>query len=119
MLKEYRLSVRFTVDAMHVLLVREYRLVIVSYELLANILGVACKRPLGNLVACNIYPSKAVERAVKEVRRIRDRIGVLVELGEKAREKGRGDEADKILDAFFEGVIGYQEAYTALKKLAN
>ena len=86
----------------------------------SNILGVARKRSFWeNLVACNIYLSRAVERAVKEVRRIRDRIGVLVELGEKAREKGRRDEADKILDAFFEGIIGYQEAYTVLKKLAN
>lgn len=51
LLKEYGLSLRFIVDAMYVLLAKEYGLVIVSYdkdiELLANILGVACKKPLG------------------------------------------------------------------------
>jgi len=61
----------------------------------------------------------AIERAVIEVRRIRDRIGRLIELAEEAREKGRGRDADKVLDAYYEGRISYQEALTKLRALAG
>ena len=66
-----------------------------------------------------VYVDPAVERAVREVRRIRDGIGRLVELAEEAREKGRGRDADKILDAYYEGQISYKEAEKKLRALAE
>ena len=70
-------------------------------------------------MARRMYVDPAVKRAVREVRRIRDRIGRLVELAEEARGKGRGRDADKILDAYYEGRIGYREAERKLKALAE
>jgi len=61
----------------------------------------------------------AVERAVREVRSIRDKIGRLIEIAEEAREKGKGRDADKILDAYYEGYISYREALTKLRALAE
>ncbi len=56
---------------------------------------------------------------MKVVRRVRDDIAVLLELAEKAEERGCGDEADRVLDAFFDERIDYEEALERLKKLAN
>ena len=70
-------------------------------------------------MAPRTYTDPAIERAVREVRRIRDRIGRLIELAEEAREKGRGRDADKILDAYYYGHIGYKEALTKLRALAE
>ncbi len=39
-------------------------------------------------MARRTYIDPAIERAVREVRRIRDRIGRLIEPAEEAREKG-------------------------------
>ena len=61
----------------------------------------------------------AVERAVREVRGIRDRIGRLLELAWKAEERGHGAEAERVLDDFFDERIEYEEALERLKRLAE
>lgn len=70
-------------------------------------------------MARGIHPDPAVERAVREVRAVRERIGALLTLARRARAAGRGDEAERILDDFFEGRIGYETARKKLERLAE
>jgi len=60
----------------------------------------------------------AVERAVEEVRRIRERLAKLDELALKTRG-ARRREALKIVDEFHDGRISYGEALAKLRALAE
>jgi len=61
----------------------------------------------------------AVERAVREVRRIRDELAkVYVELEDLAAKAGT-KEAEKVVEAWLEGRIGDEEAKRKLRALAE
>ena len=65
------------------------------------------------------YPDPAAERAVREVRRIRDELSrVYAELEELA-EKAGTREAERIIDNWLEGRIGDEEAGRKLRALAE
>ena len=70
-------------------------------------------------MARRIYPDPAVEKAVREVRRIRDELSrVYTELEELAQKAGTR-EAERIVDEWLEGRISDEEARRKLRALAE
>ena len=61
----------------------------------------------------------AVERAVKVVREVRRQLALLLELADRAEERGYGAEADRIVNDFFDERMEYEEALERLKRLAE
>ncbi|WP_153801373.1 hypothetical protein [Hyperthermus butylicus] len=124
MLTQHGLSLRLVFDAMHVLAVKEYGLVVASHDedmgRLAGIVGLCIAGPWADPMAHRIvYPDPAVERAVREVRAIRNKLAELAILAEEAGKKGKRSEAYRVIDAFLNEEIGYDEAYYKLKALAR
>ena len=70
-------------------------------------------------MARKTYPDPPIERAVREVRRIRDELSlVYAELEELAEKAGTG-EAEKVIDEWLEGRISDEEAERKLRALAE
>ena len=110
-------------DAAHVLIAKEYGLVIVSYDedigRLAGILGLPTRGPGDGRMARRIYPDAVVEEAVKMVREERKELSaVYVELEELAEKAGTA-EAQRVVDEWLEGRIGDDEARRKLRALAG
>ena len=70
-------------------------------------------------MARRMYPDPAVEKAVREVRRIRDELSrVYTELEELA-QKADTREAERVVDEWLEGRISDEEARRKLRALAE
>ncbi len=70
-------------------------------------------------MARRMHVDPAVERAVREVRRIRDELSlVYAELEELAKKAGTR-EAEKVVDEWLEGRISDEEAKRKLRALAE
>ena len=70
-------------------------------------------------MARRTYPDPAVERAVREVRRIRDELSLVYAELEELAEKAGTREAERIVDEWLEGRMSDEEAKRKLRALAE